>query len=180
LLAEQAGPLREATTFRRCIVGAESNVAIGLARLGHRAGWLGRVGDDEFGPADLDEDDIAAASHLHLTGITPAQSPSCREAVFAAAEIARAAGVVIVLDPNVRLKLWERDEARRVLRDLASRCDVLLPGAEEAELLTGEAEPTAAARALLELGPRLALANRCGAAAMAASGDVEALPGGSM
>jgi 2-dehydro-3-deoxygluconokinase len=31
------------------IAGAESNVAIGLARLGHRAAWAGVVGDDRFG-----------------------------------------------------------------------------------------------------------------------------------
>lgn len=31
------------------VAGAESNVAIGLARLGHRAAWIGRVGDDELG-----------------------------------------------------------------------------------------------------------------------------------
>jgi 2-dehydro-3-deoxygluconokinase len=31
------------------IAGAESNVAIGLTRLGHRTRWVGRVGDDELG-----------------------------------------------------------------------------------------------------------------------------------
>jgi 2-dehydro-3-deoxygluconokinase len=31
------------------VVGAESNVAIGLARLGHRVRWISRVGDDELG-----------------------------------------------------------------------------------------------------------------------------------
>ncbi len=31
------------------VVGAESNVAIGLARLGHRVRWVGRVGGDELG-----------------------------------------------------------------------------------------------------------------------------------
>src|SRR5919199_3648728 len=51
LVAEQPGPLREATTFRRHVAGAESNVAIGLCRLGHTAGWISRVGDDEFGRA---------------------------------------------------------------------------------------------------------------------------------
>ena len=51
LLAEQPGPMREATTFRRFIAGAESNLAIGLSRLGHSAGWFSRVGDDEFGRA---------------------------------------------------------------------------------------------------------------------------------
>lgn len=41
-----AGPLtiRGALTAR--IAGAESNVAIGLARLGHTARWVSRVGDD--------------------------------------------------------------------------------------------------------------------------------------
>ena len=31
------------------LAGAESNVAIGLARLGHPVRWAGRVGDDPFG-----------------------------------------------------------------------------------------------------------------------------------
>ncbi|PZG01139.1 sugar kinase [Micromonospora deserti] len=31
------------------LAGAECNVAIGLARLGHRAAWAGRVSDDELG-----------------------------------------------------------------------------------------------------------------------------------
>jgi 2-dehydro-3-deoxygluconokinase len=31
------------------VAGAESNVAIGLARLGHRVGWAGNVGADPFG-----------------------------------------------------------------------------------------------------------------------------------
>ena len=53
LLAEQSGPLREATTFRRYIAGAESNVAIGLSRLGQRTGWISRLGADEFGRAVL-------------------------------------------------------------------------------------------------------------------------------
>jgi 2-dehydro-3-deoxygluconokinase len=35
--------------YRRSVAGAESNVAIGLARLGHRVGFVGRVGDDVFG-----------------------------------------------------------------------------------------------------------------------------------
>jgi 2-dehydro-3-deoxygluconokinase len=92
---------------------------------------------------------------LHLTGITPALSASCRETVFAAAEIARAAGVTVVLDPNYRSKLWDPTEARSVMRDLAARCDLLLPGMDEAELLTGESDPEVAARQLAKLGPGL-------------------------
>jgi 2-dehydro-3-deoxygluconokinase len=43
------GPVRLGGTVRLSVAGAESNVAIGLARLGHRVGWTGLVGDDETG-----------------------------------------------------------------------------------------------------------------------------------
>jgi len=54
LLAAQApGPLEDVEQFRRFCAGAELNVAIGLARLGLRVGYLSRVGDDAFGRALL-------------------------------------------------------------------------------------------------------------------------------
>jgi 2-dehydro-3-deoxygluconokinase len=51
-------PLAAATALSLTVGGAESNVACGLASLGHRAAWLSRVGDDPFGRrvlADLRE-----------------------------------------------------------------------------------------------------------------------------
>jgi 2-dehydro-3-deoxygluconokinase len=41
------GPLRHVGRFEKHLGGAEFNVAVGLSRLGHRAGWAGRMG----GPA---------------------------------------------------------------------------------------------------------------------------------
>src|SRR3954471_1920656 len=43
------GPLRHVTKFEKHYGGAELNVAVGLSRLGHQAGWAGGLGDDEFG-----------------------------------------------------------------------------------------------------------------------------------
>ena len=43
------GPLRYVSGFNKHLGGAELNVAVGLTRLGHRTGWVGRLGDDEFG-----------------------------------------------------------------------------------------------------------------------------------
>ncbi len=209
-LANTIGPLREAADFHRFVAGAETNVATGLCRLGHTAGWISRLSDDELGrtvafrlrgegidisrakvdpdaptglmirerrelgpidviyyrrgsaasrltPDDLDADYIAGARYLHLTGITPALSASCRETVFAAAAIAREAGVPVVLDPNLRFKLWSREEARATLRDLATRADIILPGLEEAEFLTGERDPETAAHWFLDHAPTLSL-----------------------
>ncbi|MFC4948209.1 sugar kinase [Pseudonocardia sp. GCM10023141] len=45
-LAEPGLPLAAAATLRRTVAGSEFNVAVGLSRLGLRAGWFGRLGDD--------------------------------------------------------------------------------------------------------------------------------------
>lgn len=49
LVAEAPGKLANVEYFQRRIAGADTNVAIGLARLGFHVGWLSRVGDDSFG-----------------------------------------------------------------------------------------------------------------------------------
>ncbi|HJV70087.1 sugar kinase [Ideonella sp.] len=52
--AEDAVPLAQASRFRRHSAGAELNVAIGLARLGLRVGYLSRLGADSLGRFLLD------------------------------------------------------------------------------------------------------------------------------
>jgi 2-dehydro-3-deoxygluconokinase len=44
-----SGRIRHEHEARLDVTGAEFTVAIGLARLGHAAGWLGKVGGDELG-----------------------------------------------------------------------------------------------------------------------------------
>jgi 2-dehydro-3-deoxygluconokinase len=234
LVAGELGSLAEATTFSRHVAGAEANVAVGLARLGHSAAFIGHVGQDGFGTAILralrgagvgvdwltvdaggstghlfrerrilgpaevvyartgsagsrlgpEDVDAAAAAGvfngarwLHLTGITPALSPSCRSAVSRAIEHARERGLTISLDLNLRRKLWTDQEAKPVLADLAARSDVVLGSEDEAAIVTGQADdgsPTSLLDALLALGPTLAVlklgAN--GAMARARGGDV--------
>ncbi|MEO6897546.1 MAG: sugar kinase [Caldimonas sp.] len=48
-VATQPGPLERADTFVKRTAGAETNVAIGLSRLGLRVGWASRIGDDSIG-----------------------------------------------------------------------------------------------------------------------------------
>lgn len=62
------GLLRLGTTLRTSIAGAESNVAIGLARLGRRVRWAGRVGRDEPGELVLrtlraEDVDVSTVDH---------------------------------------------------------------------------------------------------------------------
>ncbi|MBC7470263.1 MAG: sugar kinase [Ramlibacter sp.] len=49
LVADQPGPIENAKAFYKRTAGAETNVAIGLARLGLKVGWASRLGADSMG-----------------------------------------------------------------------------------------------------------------------------------
>jgi 2-dehydro-3-deoxygluconokinase len=48
-VAAETGPLADVGQFTKRVAGADLNVAIGLARLGFKVGWMSRVGADSFG-----------------------------------------------------------------------------------------------------------------------------------
>jgi sugar/nucleoside kinase (ribokinase family) len=226
-MADEVGALEEATHFTRGAAGAELNVAVGLGRLGHRVGYVTRLGDDPLGRylhafmagegmeteravfddrhptgfllknrvnsgdpqvvyyrsgsaashlsmTDEDAGYLRSARHLHLTGIPPALSPSCRAFAYAAIDVARDSGLTISFDPNLRPSLWkDQVEMRKVVNDLAGRADWLLAGLSEGEVLTGCDEPRGVADFYLERGVR-AVAVKLGAAgAFARTGDAD-------
>ena len=49
LVADETGDLAAVNQFHKRIAGADSNVAIGLSRLGFQVAWLSRVGADSLG-----------------------------------------------------------------------------------------------------------------------------------
>jgi len=205
--AHDIGPIEYARSFGFGIGGAESNVAIGVARLGGSVSWIGRLGRDAAGDmierrlqaeavhvfaarddaftglmvkhrrfgdalqvdyhrrgsagsrlshADVPPGIIETAAVLHVTGITPALSDSATQAVSAAVERARAAGVIVSFDVNYRSKLWTPEDARPALRRLAECADLLFAGVREAQLLLGSHKESTAgqlARALAGFGP---------------------------
>lgn len=63
LMAHQPGPLAEVSGFERTTAGAELNVAVGLARLGFKVGYVSRLGDDSLGRHLMD---FMAAEGLDL------------------------------------------------------------------------------------------------------------------
>ena len=193
MVADQSDSLQFVTSYSRKIAGAESNVAIGLARLGHDAGWISAIGDDPFGtyirntirgegvdtsrvrilpdhptgmlikerneigdpkvfyyrrgsaashitPDILDAEYFAAAKILHITGIFPALSACCLETLLAAVRLAKEQGALVTFDPNIRLKLWNKAQARETLLKLAGLSDLIMPGRKEAEILLGTGE----------------------------------------
>ncbi len=213
-VAADAGPLAEARGFTRHIAGAEANVAVGLARLGHAVAYIGRVGGDGFGTAILralrgegidvrhltiddsartgvmfrerrvlgamdvvyhragsagsrltPEDVVRAVDDgvfegirwLHLTGITPALSDTARAATTRALEEGRRTGATVSLDVNMRRRLWSDEQAAPLLRDLASRVDVVFGSTDELALIAGadlDSEPEQLVAAGAATGPR--------------------------
>lgn len=49
LVADRPGPMEDASSFHKRTAGAETNVAIGLSRLGLKVGWASRLGTDMMG-----------------------------------------------------------------------------------------------------------------------------------
>lgn len=49
MIPTKHGPLDTVGEFQKGLAGAESNVAIGLARLGHEVAWISKLGVDSFG-----------------------------------------------------------------------------------------------------------------------------------
>ena len=96
-------------------------------------------------PADLPRERIAAARVLHLSGITLAISDSSCDTAHAAIDIARAAGVLVSFDTNLRLKLWPLARARALIFDAIARCDLCLPSLDDLQQLTGLSDPDALA-----------------------------------
>lgn len=200
--------------------GAEFNVAIGLARLGHTVRWSTALGDDPMGDQILttargegvtveavrrgrrtglllkacradDEPsvhyyrdgsafaeappmpDVAGATHLVLSGVTPALSPACRAMARDVVQRARAAGTTVCFDINMRRRLWSEAEAVPELAWFCAHADIVFAAQDEAALVVGVADPAEQARRLCAHGARRAVV-KAGDAAVCAGDRGEA------
>jgi 2-dehydro-3-deoxygluconokinase len=131
-----------------------------------------------MGPADVPEAVIAGAKVLHVSGISQAISDSACAAVDRAIDIARANGVRLSYDPNLRLKLWPLDRARTVINATAARAAYVLTNVEEGGALTGRAGAEGIANAYLDLGAGVVAVKRgAGGALIATAGARSRIPG---
>jgi 2-dehydro-3-deoxygluconokinase len=122
-------------------------------------------------PADLPEDYIAGARFLHVSAIGQAISESARATCDAAINFARANGVKVSYDTNLRLRLWDLETARDRIHATCARCDILLPSLDDSQQLTGLSLPDEIADFYLKLGAPLV------ALKMGSEGALLATPG---
>ncbi|HEY8284585.1 MAG TPA: sugar kinase, partial [Chloroflexota bacterium] len=114
-------------------------------------------------PDEVDWPYLLNTRLLHLSGITPALSPSCRAVTAEAVARARAAGVMVSFDINYRQLLWTPEEAAAALLPMIQGVDLLLCSRRDAarvlgltgtpeEALTGLAALSQARHIVLTLG----------------------------
>jgi 2-dehydro-3-deoxygluconokinase len=73
----------------------------------------------------------------HVTGITPALSPTAAAVTRESLVAAREAGVTTSVDLNYRVKLWSPEEANRCMTDLMQYTDYLITTEEDIERVFG-------------------------------------------
>jgi 2-dehydro-3-deoxygluconokinase len=105
-----------------------------------------------MGPADLDLDHICDHRILHLTGITPVLSDSCRAMTTTLISEARQQGLKITLDPNLRLRMAEIETFRQILHPILAAVDIFLPSDQELLLLMDTDSLAEAIRRAADMG----------------------------
>ena len=99
-----------------------------------------------------DEDEVAAARRVHVSGITLGLGPGPRAAVHRLLDIATANDVRVSFDPNFRRKLWTDDDAAAACVGVLPRVDDLLANEDELLTMTGTAGLDDALRAVEPYG----------------------------
>lgn len=185
---EEFKPLKNVHYFEKFVGGSPANIAVGVTHHGLKAGFIGKVSNDQFGdfvteyferegidtshisrcaggeklgltftemlsPSessilmyrnavadlqlhvdDIDEDYIASAKCLLISGTALAESPS-REAAIKAAMLARKVGTPIIFDIDYRAYNWNNaDEISMYCAVIAREATIIMGSREEFDL----------------------------------------------
>lgn len=104
--------------------------------------------------AELKALDLSGIKIAHLSGIFPALSETSLKTFQAFNQKLNEADILTIFDPNLRPVLWDNQEKMiRIINDLAKQSQIILPGINEGEILTGSSEPEKIADFYLEQSP---------------------------
>src|SRR5690554_499156 len=109
-----------------------------------------------LGPGILEQVPLADAELVHVSGITPALSPSCSALIDTIVDRLDHKRTLVSFDVNYRAGLWSVADAAPRLHRLAQRADIVFVGLDEAETLWGTKTPDEV-RALLHAPDRLVI-----------------------
>ncbi len=111
-----------------------------IDRAGQRSMVTNQAADFHLLPADLPEEALQGAGHVHITAWSLFTDPP-RAAALRAAKIAKEAGATVSFDPASYQMIREmgHDKFARITASLP--VDILFPNRDEGEALTGERRP---------------------------------------
>ena len=111
--------------------------------------------DELLDPAEIDERYIGESDVLHYGSILLTNDRS-RKATERAIEYAKDNGLVITMDPNVRLNLWDDTSRLKELGlEFLRKADIAKLSEEEVEFFTGESDLKLGTDEITRLGPEL-------------------------
>lgn len=87
---------------------------------------------------ELNEEYFKQSKVLHITGVFPSITKNNQEIILEAVKLAKKHNLTVSFDPNIRLKMWTKEEAKAYIEKLLPDVDILLVGDEEIEILLGE------------------------------------------
>jgi 2-dehydro-3-deoxygluconokinase len=95
---------------------------------------------------------LTGSKHLHVSGITPALSPSAAEVTVEALKAAKKAGCTVSYDLNYRKKLWTPADAKKTQEPMMADVDILITTEEDTNVVFGikERDYEAAAQKLAQ------------------------------
>ena len=131
---------------------------------GHRFDyWRAGSAASRYTASMLPREAIMTAKVLHLSGISLAISESACDAGLEAMAVARAHGVRVSFDTNLRLRLWPLARARAVMREAIRQTDICLPSWDDITQIAGSVDQDCIVDLLLEWGVQI-IALKLGAA----------------
>lgn len=121
---------------------------------------LSRAASGQISLDQVNEGYLSRVKCLHIMGSSLSINENSREACYKAAKIVKSYGGKISLDPNLRPELLSVEQIREICKPILSSCEVILPGEEEAKVLTGMEDIEVACKKLLSYGPKIVVLKR--------------------
>ena len=103
-------------------------------------------------PEDLNEEYFKNSKVLHVTGVFPSILKNNQNLILEAIRLAKKHNLLVSFDPNIRLKMWTKEEAKNFINAILPDVDILLIGDEETELLLEEQDLEKALKKFYDYG----------------------------
>ena len=119
---------------------------------------------------ELNEEYIKQAKILHITGVFPSITKNNQEIILEAVKLAKKHKLTVSFDPNIRLKMWTKEEAKAYIEKILPHVDILLIGDEEIEILLGDTTIEDAIKTFHECGIEKVIVKKGSKGAIASDG----------